>query len=280
MINCAAIPETLLETELFGHEKGAFTGALSRRVGRFEQASGGTLFLDEIGDISPATQAKILRVLQDQQFDRLGGHDPVRTDVRLLAATNRNLEEAIAAGQFREDLYYRLKVVTINLPSLRERHEDIPKLTEYFVARFARQLKIDPPSLSGEALALLRSHPWPGNVRELEHCLHRALIATGGYPIQAEDLRRALGSTPAATDRATASEDQVLQIREYLKSHSGPATHERFLEQVDKLLVAEALRQTKGNQTQAAKLLGLTRPTLQAKMNKHGLRREVSVRGE
>ncbi|MCC7263351.1 MAG: sigma-54-dependent Fis family transcriptional regulator [Candidatus Latescibacteria bacterium] len=280
MINCAAIPETLLETELFGHEKGAFTGALSRRVGRFEQASGGTLFLDEIGDISPATQAKILRVLQDQQFDRLGGHEPVRTDVRLLAATNRNLEDAIAAGQFREDLYYRLKVVAIDLPPLRERREDIPKLTEYFVARFARQLKIDPPSLSEEALALLYSHPWPGNVRELEHCLHRALIATGGYPIQAEDLRRALGPTPAAADRVAASEDLVLQIREYLKSHSGPATHERFLEQVDKLLVAEALRQTKGNQTQAAKLLGLTRPTLQAKMNKHGLRREISVRGE
>ena len=280
MINCAAIPDTLLETELFGHEKGAFTGALARRVGRFEQANGGTLFLDEIGDISPATQAKILRVLQDQHFDRLGGGEPIHTDVRLLAATNRHLEQAIAAGQFREDLYYRLKVVAISLPPLRERHEDIPKLAEYFTARFARQLKVDPPSLSADSIALLCSHPWPGNVRELEHCLHRALIATGGYPIQAEDLRRALGSAPATTDRLTAPEDLLTQVREYLKSHSGPATHERFLEQVDRLLVAEALRQTGGNQTQAAKLLGLTRPTLQAKMNKHGLRREVSVRGE
>ncbi|MBI2502739.1 MAG: sigma-54-dependent Fis family transcriptional regulator [Candidatus Latescibacteria bacterium] len=281
MLNCAAIPETLLESELFGHEKGAYTGAIARRIGRFEQASGGTLFLDEIGDISPATQAKILRVLQDQHFDRLGGQEPIRVDVRLLAATNRNLEQAIAAGQFREDLYYRLKVVTIALPPLRERREDIPKLAEYFVERFARQLKVDPPSLADQAMALLLSHPWPGNVRELEHCLHRALIATGGYPIQADDLRQALGQSPTAADQpGSAPEDLLVQVRDYLKSHSGPSTHERFLEQVDKLLVAEALRQTGGNQTQAARLLGLTRPTLQAKMNKYGLRREVSLREE
>jgi len=293
IVNCVAIPETLLESELFGYEKGAFTGASSRRIGKFEQANGGTIFLDEIGDTPLGIQAKILRVLQERSFERIGGNDTIHVEVRLLAATNRNLEQAIGQGKFREDLYHRLNVVTINLPALRERREDIPRLADYFLDRFAAQLKIDKPLLSKEALEMLQQYSWPGNVRELEHCIHRAVIFTRGYPIQAADVRRALerptdeaprGSEAGAVlspGSAVSSDDPLRGIvQQYLRSHSGDFTHAEFLERVDKLLVAEALRLMKGNQARAARLLGLARPTLQAKMQKYGIRRETNVRDD
>ncbi len=277
VVNCAAIPETLLESELFGHEQGAFTGAQFRRIGKFEQADGGTIFLDEIGDIPLAVQAKILRVLQEKTFDRLGSNDTQRTDVRVIAATNRDLDGAIARGEFREDLYHRLNVVTIRLPPLRERREDIPRLVDYFLARLADELKTPKPIVSKEALELLEAYPWPGNVRELSHAIQRAMIFTHGHPIQAADLSSVLEHRPGDLAQSELLADDELAkalVVRYLASHGGEGAHERLLGMVEKHLLAEALRRTQGNQTHAARLLGLARPTLHAKMQKHGLREE------
>src|SRR4051812_48929755 len=179
-VNCAAIPEPLLESELFGHEKGAFTGADRRRIGKFEQCSGGTLFLDEIGDMTPLTQAKVLRVLQDGRFERVGGNETIRTDVRVIAATNRDLPRMAAAGEFREDLYYRLGVVTIVLPPLRERGDDLSLLIDHFLKRFSPEMGKEVYRVAPEALELLRRHPWPGNLRELQSVLKQALLRAQG----------------------------------------------------------------------------------------------------
>ncbi|MHB8861389.1 MAG: sigma-54-dependent transcriptional regulator [Pirellulaceae bacterium] len=277
VINCAAIPETLLESELFGHERGAFTGASSRRIGKFEQAHQGTIFLDEIGDIPGAIQAKILRVLQEKSFQRLGGNETLCSDVRVLAATNRNLEEAITAGAFRDDLYYRLNVVTIAIPPLRKRKKDIPELIDFFLARFAQELGVDIPAISRDALNVLTDYSWPGNVRELEHCIHRTMIFTRGYPIQAADLppllEKASGQRPS---EFSAGVYEVLAdvVRQYLSSYDGQRAHDQFLEKAEEFLLSEALRRTKGNQTQAARLLGIPRPTLHGKMQKHRLHDE------
>jgi nitrogen regulation protein NR(I) len=272
VVNCVAIPESLLESELFGHERGAFTGAHGRRIGKFEQANGGTIFLDEIGDIPLGTQAKILRVLQDKTIERLGGNETLQVDVRLLAATNRNLEEAIAAGAFREDLYHRLKVVTISIPPLRDRKEDLPKLAAYFLDRFSKELRLDKPVLTGEALEMLQAYPWPGNVRELEHCIHRAMIFTQGYPIQAQDIQAALGQSgrKALGPVGSSSDSRLLDVvKEHLRFSAGSRALTELLERVERLLLVEALRQTRGNQTYAASLLGVPRPTLHAKLRKH-----------
>src|SRR5688572_30135416 len=188
-VNCAALQENLLESELFGHEKGAFTGADKQRIGRFEQSDGGSLFLDEIGDMSPSTQAKILRVLQEHEFERLGGTRTLRVDVRLVAATNRDLPAMVAAGQFREDLYYRLNVVTIEMPPLRERKEDVQALAGFFIKRFSAELKKKMDGLDSEASKLLMRYNWPGNIRELENAIERAMLLTEGTQITAEDLR-------------------------------------------------------------------------------------------
>ncbi|MHB1035311.1 MAG: sigma-54-dependent transcriptional regulator [Pirellulales bacterium] len=273
-VNCVAIPETLLESELFGYERGAFTGASARRIGKFEQADGGTLFLDEIGDIPPGIQAKILRVLQEKSFERLGGNETIHADVRVLTATNRPLERAIAEKNFREDLYHRLNVVTIRVPPLRERREDIPALVDYFLERFSRELGIAKPPVSGEAMDVLCGHPWPGNVRELEHCIHRVMIFTRGYPIQAADL--ALGPETEGgrgENLASSTDDELLAtlVHRYLGEHGGERASEQFLDRVERLLIAEALRRTKGNQSHAARLLGVSRPTLHAKIEKHHL---------
>src|SRR5512136_1643950 len=187
-VNCAAIPETLLESELFGHEKGSFTGALTRRIGKFEQCHGGTLFLDEIGDMTPATQAKILRVLQDKQFERLGGSERITVDVRLIVATNKDLEKAIREGTFRQDLYYRLKVVTLQLPPLRDRKEDIAELVRYFLQRFRADINREVGDISPRALEKLMRYHWPGNVRELENAVKRALVIAKGHTLLAEDF--------------------------------------------------------------------------------------------
>jgi nitrogen regulation protein NR(I) len=274
VVNCVAIPETLLESELFGYEPGAFTGASARRIGKFEQAHTGTIFLDEIGDISLAIQAKILRVLQEKSFERLGSNETIRVDVRVLTATNRNLEKAIAEGSFREDLYHRLNVVAIHLPPLRERREDIPRLVDYFLERFAAELHVEKPPLALDALELLQSCPWPGNVRQLQHCIQRAMIFTRGHPIQAATLSAALdpGGTARPGEPGILDEKTLAEfVGRYLNSYRGPRAHEHFLEKLERLLLAEALRQTHGNQTHAARLLGLPRPTLHAKMQKYRL---------
>jgi len=281
VVNCVAIPDTLLESELFGYEKGAFTGAAARRIGKFEQASGGTLLLDEIGDVSLGIQAKILRVLQERCFERLGGNETVQVDVRVLAATNRDLEKAIAEGTFRDDLYHRLNVVTIRVPPLRERREDVPRLVDYFLDRYARELSVDRPPVSVDARRLLEEFPWPGNVRQLAHCIQRALIFTRGYPIQAGDLPLA---GEKGSDRAAGSgvpnEELDRMVGRYLAGYGGDRAHEEFLDRVEKLLLAEALRRADGNQTHAARLLGLPRPTLHAKLQKHKLLGDADRRSQ
>src|SRR5437667_4365941 len=199
-VNCAALQENLLESELFGHENGAFTGADKQRIGRFEQADGGTLFLDEIGDMSANTQAKILRVLQEHEFERLGGTRTLRTDVRVIAATNRNLPQMVANGQFREDLYYRLNVVSIEMPPLRERKDDVAQLAMFFLRRFAGELKKRVDGLSPDALKLLMRYNWPANIRELENCIERAVLMSDGSQVTSNDLRLGELSTSAASN--------------------------------------------------------------------------------
>ncbi len=274
MVNCAAIPENLLESELLGHEKGAFTGAHQQRQGKFELADGGTIFLDEIGDMPLSVQAKILRVLQEQCFERVGGNELIRVDVRVFAATNQNLEQAIEDGEFREDLYHRLNVWTITVPPLRQRAEDVPKLVKAFISRFAERNDIKPPVVSEAAMQTLKAHDWPGNVRELEHCINRALIYTSGYPIREEDVRHVLKSG-ATVESAESLRDRQSRleglIKEYLAVESGDGTQQYLMDLVDKLLAAEALRCTEGNRTQAAKILGISRPTMQAKIRKYQL---------
>ena len=274
VVNCAAIPETLLESELFGYERGAFTGAATRRIGKFEQAHGGTMFLDEIGDIPLMVQAKILRALQDGTFQRLGGNETLQSDVRMLCATNRDLEQAIAAGGFREDLYHRLNVVTLQLPPLRERRDDIPLLVDYFLDRYARTAGIERPPLAQNTLDALVDYPWPGNVRELEHLIQRLMIFAGGYTIQAHDLPSPFRNDPqAAADEANpAGEEQWLGlIRAHLTAYEGDHACEELLEKIERLLIVEALRRSQGNQTHAARLLGMPRPTLHARMEKYGM---------
>ena len=272
VVNCVAIPDTLLESELFGYEKGAFTGAAAQRIGKFEQAGGGTILLDEIGDMSLGIQAKVLRVLQERCFERLGGNATVQVDVRVVAATNRDLEKAIAEGTFRDDLYHRLNVVTIQVPPLRERREDIPRLVDYFLDRHARELNVDRPPVSFDAQQLLQEFPWPGNVRQLAHCIQRALIFTRGYSIQVGDLPLEQEPSP---DRAAVTgtwEGGLGElVRRYLGAYSGDHAHEEFTSQAERFLIAEALRRAGGNQTHAARLLGLPRPTLHAKMQRYDL---------
>lgn len=274
VVNCAAIPETLLEGELFGYERGAFTGATSRRIGKFEQADGGTIFLDEIGDVPLSIQAKILRVLQEKTFERLGSNDTLFADVRVVAATNRNLEKAIAEGEFRADLFHRLNVVTIHIPSLRERREDIPRLVDYFLERFAGEMKIDKPLVAEDAMRRLETYPWPGNVRELEHCIHRALIFTQGYPIQATALPLAdsgTGESSTPGKGPLSDEELLVMVQRHLDAQQGPGTHEQLLERMERLLLLESLRRARGNRASAARLLGLPRGTLHTKLNKYGL---------
>ncbi|MFZ5452886.1 MAG: sigma-54-dependent transcriptional regulator [Thermodesulfobacteriota bacterium] len=282
VINCVAIPETLLESELFGYEKGAFTGAVNRRVGKFEQAHGGTVFLDEIGDMPFSIQSKILRLLQEKSIERLGGREPIPVDVRILAATNRDLEAALAAGRFREDLYYRLKVVTLWLPPLRSRVADIPLLAEYFLARFAREMDLPNPGMTLEAKAMLNSHQWPGNVRELANAMQKALIFSRGYPIHPEDISRATGregATLRADDDRT--QENIRQwVRETLLAGAGDNMFEVFMDRFAALVVSEALDLTAGNRTRAAKLLGISRPTLLSKIDRYRLKVETSIRSD
>jgi two-component system response regulator AtoC len=243
-VNCAALQENLLESELFGHEKGAFTGADKQRIGRFEQADGGTLFLDEVGDMSPNTQAKILRVLQEHEFERLGGTRTLRVDVRVIAATNRNLATMAAAGHFREDLYYRLNVVTIDMPALRDRKDDIPHLGAFFIRKFSSELKKKVDGLTPDGHKLLMRYNWPGNIRELENAVERAVLLTEGTNITADDLRLGeLSSTGTSGEAAP-----VVKI-----PPTGIA-----LEEIERQALVEALKMSNWVQKDAAELLHIS----------------------
>ncbi|TFG40455.1 MAG: sigma-54-dependent Fis family transcriptional regulator [Syntrophobacterales bacterium] len=282
VINCVAIPETLLESELFGFEKGAFTGAAHRRVGKIEQANGGTVFLDEIGDMPFGIQSKILRLLQERSIERLGGRETIPVDVRIIAATNRDLETALEQGRFREDLYYRLKVVTIALPPLRERLEDIPLLVDYFLRRYAAELEIDNPGITPEAVTLLNCHRWPGNVRELANAVHKSLIFNRGAPIPAQEMAQAVGGGTTHRSLSAAGTEQILRqwVREAITSGAEPNKFEATVDHFAGILVGEALNLTHGNRSQAAKLLGLSRPTLHSKIQKYRLKLKTSVEDE
>ncbi len=256
-VNCAALSPMLLESEMFGHEKGAFTGAIARRVGRFEQAQGGTLFLDEIGDLNLDLQAKLLRVLQTGQFERVGGNETLQTDVRVLSATNRNLPALIAEQRFREDLFYRLNVVAIELPPLRDRRDDIPLLADHIVHRLARKYHWPQCALSPEARQQLLHYSWPGNVRELQNVLARAVILVRGRPILPEDLGQVgLPTTGAARSSA-----------------APPLALKEILAETERRVIAQALEEAKWNRTQAARLLGISRRQLFDKIQQYGLQK-------
>lgn len=274
-INCAAIPEQLLESELFGHEKGAFTGAVNQRAGRFEQCNGGTLFLDEIGDMPLQLQSKILRVLQEGEFSRVGGNQTLKTNVRIIAATNRDLEREVAAKRFREDLFYRLNVVRINLPPLRERREDIRILAEYFLRKIATQRHMPQLQLSEEAVKAMEAYPWPGNVRELENTVQRATVLATGDVILPKDLPLGRGVPVGGSGQ----EDPVVEPLQFTResaveallrmAQEDPSTP--LLPWLEREFTAHAMKMTGGNQVRAAKLLGVSRATLRKRLEIFGI---------
>ena len=259
-VNCAAIPGELIESELFGHMKGSFTGAVQDRAGKFEQADGGTLFLDEVGDMSLAAQAKVLRVLQDGDVTRIGGAKPRKVDVRVIAATNKKLETEIAEGRFREDLYYRLNVVPIHVPPLRERREDIPLLVEHFLAQFARNDGVVPRSVDQAAIERLTAFEWPGNVRELRNTIERLLILAPGPRVTAADVERLTGARASATGGLGGLEDS--------------ASFEAFKLAAERAFLAVKLRQHDWNVAETARALDMPRSNLYKKIERHGLARE------
>jgi transcriptional regulator with PAS, ATPase and Fis domain len=256
-VNCSAIPETLLESELFGHEKGAFTGAAQKRIGRFEEAEGGTVFLDEIGDLSASTQVKLLRILQEREFQRLGSNQTLRTDVRVIAATHQNLEEAMKKGQFREDLYYRLNVISIFLPPLRERKEDIPLLIDYFLKKYSEANQKSISDISKEARTLLLRYPYPGNVRELENLIERAVVLCRGEVITTQDLPFHLKEEKPEGSWGSARKAKKLP---------------ESLEGIERDLIIKALHEHQGVQTRAAESLGISERVLRYKIKKYGIR--------
>jgi len=283
-VNCAAIPEQLLESELFGHEKGSFTGATNQRIGKFEQCNKGTIFLDEIGDMTPATQTKILRVLQSGTFERVGGGQPIHVDVRVIAATNKQLEAAVAAKQFREDLFYRLNVVRIHIAPLRERRDDVPLLVNYFLKKISREQQQQPKSVAASVIKTLEKYHWPGNVRELENAIRRAHVMAKSDAILLNDLppeisgQSGSGAPPAAaTVGETASNDAAAIARQLFQwARRDPKL--KIIPAVERELVVQALKETNDNQIQAAKLLGITRATLRKRIEKFGIQRELSVK--
>jgi nitrogen regulation protein NR(I) len=280
VINCVAIPETLLESELFGYEKGAFTGAAHRRVGKIEQAHGGTVFLDEIGDMPLNLQAKILRLLQEKSIERLGGSENIKADVRIIAATNRDLESAIMGGKFRDDLYYRLKVVTIWLPPLRERESDIPVLTDYLLSKFSDEKGIKNPGITEEAKAMFSKHAWPGNVGELANTIQKALIFNRGAPISSDDIAKTISEKIHESDSNSESGDQALLqwLRKELATRRDENLFDSCMDNIASILISEALSICEGNRSKAAKLLGLSRPTLHSKIEKYHLKFETLVK--
>jgi len=309
-INCAAIPENLLESELFGHEKGAFTGALAQRIGKFEQCDGGTLFLDEIGDMPLTTQTKILRVLQEGEISRVGNNQSIKTDVRIIAATNKDLWQAVQRKEFREDLFYRLNVVRLNLPPLRERTTDVPVLAAYFINKFRLKHPTGPSQIATEAMAAIQAYSWPGNVRELENCIQRAMVLATGNTITLANLpeeiargyRSGLSSDskptgsgpiglvtphpldkPASTPSETApagTESGKTTLADAIETLFEFARHNKqfkLLPAAERELIVRALAVTEGNQVQAAKLLGITRATLRKRVDKFGIHKRMAI---
>ncbi|HUY35032.1 MAG TPA: sigma-54 dependent transcriptional regulator [Pirellulales bacterium] len=274
-INCAAIPEALLESELFGHERGAFTGADHRRIGKFEQVSGGTIFLDEIADMSASTQAKVLRLLQEQRFERVGANETIQTDARVITATNKNLQTLVDEGKFRQDLYYRLNGFTIQLPALRDRRDDLPLLIDHFLRQFNRELDRNVRAVTPEARQLLETHGWPGNVRELQSALKYAMLHATGEILTAdclpENLRPGHSPPAPAVAASVAGALEVAQlVRQFLKDGE-PEIYRQVYAAVDRVVLDEVLRHVRGNQLQAAELLGISRTTLRAKLRSLGL---------
>jgi len=271
-VSCAAIPGTLLESELFGHERGAFTDARERRQGKFELAHGGTLFLDEIGDMEAELQTKLLRALQERSFVRVGGTETIRVDVRVIAATNRDLQAAIRAGRFREDLYYRLNVVTLEIPALRERRADVPLLADHFLAKY--QTDLGDRTLSREALDMLVAHAWPGNVRELENVIQRAMVMATGDVILPEHLpieRAAAPAPPADPNLEELVRRKLAECVRGLDPHRGANLYALIVGLVERPLLVEVLKETGGNQLRAAQILGINRNTLRKKLREHGI---------
>ena len=276
-INCAAIPDTLFESELFGYERGAFTGAERTHIGKFERCDGGTIFFDEIGDMSLPTQAKVLRVLQEGEFERLGGSESIKVDVRVLAATNKNLAKAVEAGEFREDLYWRLKIISIALPPLRDRAEDIPELAEYFLGRFKEEYRKPIRQLSEAALERIGSHSWPGNVRELENCMKRAVLLCSGDVIQKEHVKL---ETEKEELLAPRNHEQLIDhLRDKLDDLipdilrlSDRKAHANIIELVEAMLISRALKECGNNQVKAARMLGISRNTLRHRMKKYDIK--------
>lgn len=261
-LNCAAIPENLLESELFGHEKGAFTGAVGRRLGKFEEANGGTLFLDEISEMDISLQAKLLRAIQEKEIDRIGSNKPVKVDIRLIATTNRNLEKEVKAGTFRQDLYFRLNVINLVLPSLVERKTDIPKMAKFFIDKFAQQNGVPSKPLSEAALDKLLNHSWPGNIRELENIMHRAVLIARGPEIGPEAI-------------GVASETRVLEAAQTMQNNSAPVQTGadyligKSLGEVERDMILKTLDKCLGNRTHAANILGISIRTLRNKLKQY-----------
>jgi DNA-binding NtrC family response regulator len=275
-INCAAIPETLLESELFGHERGAFTGAQARRIGRFEQAQGGTVFLDEIGDLAPGTQSKLLRVLQEKCIQRLGSNETIPVNARVLAATHRDLQTAISEKEFREDLFYRLTVVVLRVPPLSDRTEDIPDLVRFFMQRYAAELGVDSPAIQPDALDWLQKQLWPGNVRELENVVRQSLLASRPFAIGLERVQQVLAR--ARKPAATAGQTHAAYVADLLARVERGEEHDAFAKMVADLepeLYAQAIRLAQGNQAKAARWLGVTRLKMREKLSQLGLRRSL-----
>ncbi|MBW3671859.1 MAG: sigma-54 dependent transcriptional regulator, partial [Acidobacteria bacterium] len=271
--NCAALPENLAESELFGHEKGAFTGADRRRPGRFELADGGTLFLDEIGKMTRSMQAKLLRVVEDKEFERVGGTETIKVDLKIVAATNLDLERAIQDGSFREDLYYRLNIIPIFLPPLRERREDVVPLAEHFVRKICRDLGVEPKRLGPGVLDLLMSYDWPGNVRELEATIHRAIVMSGGDELTDRDFHALLSDThhraplPLAPDQIPSN----VLLPMFGRTEIDERMYREVLEKAERQLIEQALAAADGKIRETARQLGIARNTLKSKMQKYGI---------
>jgi len=298
-INCAAIPENLLESELFGHEKGAFTGALAQRIGKFEQCDTGTIFLDEIGDMPMTTQTKILRVLQEGEVSRVGNNQSIKVDVRIITATNKDLWQAVQRKEFREDLFYRLNVVRLNLPPLRDRQTDIPILVAYFINKFRLKQPTGPSQIADDAMAAIQRFPWPGNVRQLENCIQRAMVLASGNTITLANLpeeisrgSHAPNSTPiasetkgapttsadhAAPSSPEASKAALSHAVETLFNFARQDKQFKLLPAAERELIVRALAETSGNQVQAAKLLGVTRATLRKRVDKFGIQKRMAI---
>jgi two-component system nitrogen regulation response regulator GlnG len=269
-----------LESELFGHEKGAFTGADRSRIGKFEQCSGGTLFLDEVGDMSPLTQSKLLRVLHEQRFERLGGNETIKTNTRVLTATNRDLASLVSRGRFRQDLFYRLSVFTIHLPPLRERGDDLMLLVQHYVRRFSKEMSKDITGMAPAAMDLLRQYPWPGNVRELQSVLKQALLQATGTILVPDFLPASLSKSNISVE--SPGNEEARPLLQFIEEQIAAGTenlYEQSLRRMERLLLTRVLQHTQGNQVQASKILGITRGSLRNKLRELGISIARTVEG-